>query len=206
MQNADEVGNGKAVDLFVQRELKAIADAYEDDFALSHQIHDVGLARERLFPKTDWDYEDVYSKSTVPTIAHEIGQWPVYPIWQELLPKFTGMMRPWNISRHYDTAVRRNALRFTDEYHAASARLNRIIYKEEVESFLRTPSCAERHPQDPLGHRTGTCRVCRRGFASAHGGNDEGEAVADLGQEQLEFLGVSGRREVRMAVGGHCHR
>ncbi len=191
MQNADEVGNGKVVDLFVQRELKAIADAYgdspsfislsignelgnsnfetmgrwigemkrydprhlyyccsartvakEDDFALSHQIHDVGLARERLFPKTDWDYEDVYSKSTVPTIAHEIGQWPVYPIWQELLPKFTGMMRPWNISRHYDTAVRRNALRFTNEYHAASARLNRIIYKEEVESFLRTPSCA----------------------------------------------------------------
>ena len=191
MQNADEVGNGKAVDGFVRRELKAIADVYgnspsfmslsignelgnsnfeamgrwiaelkmhdprhlyycssartvakEDDIALSHRVPEAGAARERLFPGTDWDYEDIYSKSAVPTIAHEIGQWPVYPVWQELLPKFTGIMRPWNISRHFDTAKRRNALRFTNEYHVASARLNRLIYKEEVESFLRTPSCA----------------------------------------------------------------
>ena len=50
-------------------------------------------------------------------------------------------MRPWNLSRHRDTAAKKNALRFQDEYHAASAKLNRLIYKEEVESFLRTPSC-----------------------------------------------------------------
>ena len=51
-------------------------------------------------------------------------------------------MRPWNLSRHYETAAAKNALRFQREYHAASAKLNRLIYKEEVESFLRTPSCA----------------------------------------------------------------
>ena len=51
-------------------------------------------------------------------------------------------MRPWNLTRHRDTAAKKNALRFQREYHAASARLNRLIYKEEVESFLRTPSCA----------------------------------------------------------------
>ena len=191
MARADEVGNGKPVDGFVRRELKAIADAYgnspsffslsignelgtsnfetmgkmvathrkydpralcyassarkltpEDDFSLSHVVPGKGLAREKLLPHTDWDYEDIYSAATIPTVAHEIGQWPVYPIWDELFAPFTGTMRPWNLTRHRDTAAKKNALRFQKEYHTASAQLNRLIYKEEVESFLRTPSCA----------------------------------------------------------------
>ena len=191
MSEGDEVGNGKPVDGFVKRELKAIADAYgnspsffsltignelgnsnfetmgkwvaehkkydpralcyassarkltpSDDFSLSHVVPGKGLAREKLFPRTDWDYEDIYSAAKIPTVAHEIGQWPVYPIWDELFAPFTGTMRPWNLTRHRDTAAKKNALRFQREYHTASAKLNRLIYKEEVESFLRTPSCA----------------------------------------------------------------
>ena len=191
MSEGDEVGNGKPVDEFVKRELKAIADAYgnspsffsltignelgnsnfetmgkwveahkkydpralcyassarkltpADDFSLSHVVPGKGLAREKLLPHTDWDYEDIYSAATIPTVAHEIGQWPVYPIWDELFAPFTGTMRPWNLTRHRDTAAKKNALRFQKEYHTASAKLNRLIYKEEVESFLRTPSCA----------------------------------------------------------------
>jgi len=192
MSDGDEIGNGKPVDGFVRRELKAIADAYgnspaflslsignelgnsnfpemgrmisdlraydpralyyassaralsgADDFLLSHQIPDSGrLAREKMLPHTDWDYEELYASASVPVVAHEIGQWPVYPVWDDLLAPFTGTMRPWNLTRHRDTAERKGALRFQREYHAASARLNRLIYKEEVESFLRTPSCA----------------------------------------------------------------
>jgi hypothetical protein len=191
MTHADEVGNGKPVDAFVQREQKAIADAYgdspsffslsignelgnsnfetmgkwvaehkkydprmlcyacsarklteADDFSLSHVVPGKGLAREKLLPHTNWDYEDIYSTATIPTVAHEIGQWPVYPIWDELFAPFTGTMRPWNLTRHRDTAAKKDALRFQREYHTASAKLNRLIYKEEVESFLRTPSCA----------------------------------------------------------------
>ena len=113
-----------------------------DDFSLSHVVPGKGLAREKLLPHTDWDYEDIYSCATLPTVAHEIGQWPVYPLWDSLLAPFTGTMRPWNLARHRETAARKNALRFQREYHAASAKLNRLIYKAEVESFLRTPSCA----------------------------------------------------------------
>ena len=190
MSEGDEIGNGKPVDDFVRRELKAIVDAYgnspsflslsignelgnsnftkmgemiaglraydpralyyassarelsgADDFLLSHKVGD-DLAREKLLPRTDWDYEEIYAASKVPTVAHEIGQWPVYPIWDDLLKPFTGTMRPWNLSRHRDTAAKKNALRFQGEYHAASAKLKRLLYKEEVESFLRTPSCA----------------------------------------------------------------
>ena len=191
MSEGDEIGNGKPVDDFVRRELKAIVDAYgnspsflslaignelgnsnfpkmgemiaelraydpralyyassardlsgADDFLLSHKILKKGLAREKLLPRTDWDYEELYGVSQVPVVAHEIGQWPVYPIWDDLLKPFTGTMRPWNLTRHYDTAAKKNMLRFQREFHEASAKLNRLIYKEEVESFLRTPSCA----------------------------------------------------------------
>ena len=191
MYNADELGNGKPVDEFAKREMKAIADAFgnspsyvslslgnelgtsnfetldkwvaahkkydpralcyassartvapSDDFSLSARVPGRVIAREKLFPHTDWDYEELHRTVTVPTVIHEIGQWPVYPIWDELLSPFTGTMRPWNLSRHRDTAASKNALRFQREYHTASAKLNRLLYKEEVESFLRTPSCA----------------------------------------------------------------
>jgi len=116
-----------------------------DDMMISHNVQ-VGKeqisSRCKLFAKTDWDYEELYSKAMVPTVAHEIGQWPVYPLWDELLTPFTGTMRPWNLSRHFDTAKRKNAIRFNEKYNVASAKLSRLIYKEEVESFLRTPSCA----------------------------------------------------------------
>lgn len=117
-----------------------------DDIAVSHRVEAAGkLAREKLLPHTDWDYEALYSAASVPTIAHEIGQWPVYPVWEDLFAPFTGTMRPWNLTRHWDTARHTGALRFTEKYHVASARLSRLIYKEEVESFLRTPSCAGVH-------------------------------------------------------------
>ena len=113
-----------------------------DDYAVSHVIPGFGLCRERLKPSTDWDYSDAWAAARLPTVAHEIGQWPVFPVYEELLPKFTGTMRPWNIERHRDTARRNGTLRFEREYHAASAKLSRLIYKEEVESFLRTRECA----------------------------------------------------------------
>ena len=119
---------------------RAITSA--DDIYLSHKIDGVGPIRCRIFPHTDWDYEDVYSRAPVPTVAHEIGQWPVYPLWDELLPKFTGVLRPYNIERSFRNAQKAGAMRFTAQYHAASAKANRLMYKDETESFLRTPSCS----------------------------------------------------------------
>ena len=115
----------------------------EDEIVLTHrdQVRQVTI-RERLFPKTDWDYESDYAKIDRPTVAHEIGQWPVYPEFDALLAKFDGVLRPWNLERLRDRADHEGTRRFEPEYHAASAALSRLLYKEEVESFLRTPSCA----------------------------------------------------------------
>ena len=112
-----------------------------DDITVTHRVPKLGRAREVFKPSTDWDYESIYGRTELPTIAHEIGQWPVYPMW-DFLGKFTGVLRPWNISRHLTTAEKNNAVRFNRLYHEASAKTSRLIYKDEVESFLRTPSCA----------------------------------------------------------------
>lgn len=119
-----------------------------DQLTATHDIPGVGMCRERLFPNTDWDYEDVYAKASIPVIAHEIGQWPTYPDFAGLLPKFDGVMRPWNIDRCEARSRREGTDRFWREYMAASAHQSRLIYKDEVESFLRTPSCAGIHLLD----------------------------------------------------------
>ena len=119
-----------------------------DQLTATHCIPGVGMCRERLFPNTDWDYEDVYSKVDIPVVAHEIGQWPTYPDFGALLPKFNGVMRPWNIDRCEARSRQEGTDRFRREYMIASAYQGRLIYKDEVESFLRTSSCAGIHLLD----------------------------------------------------------
>ncbi len=113
-----------------------------DDFVVTHHYPGVGAVRGRLREGTDWDYEDVYSKTALPTVAHEIGQWPVFPLYAHELPKYEGLLRPWNLETLRDRAAEAGVLRFNEAFSRASLMTNRLMYKDEIESFLRTPSCA----------------------------------------------------------------
>ncbi len=113
-----------------------------DDYVATHAYPGIGMVRGRLRPSTDWDYEDVYSRTAVPTVAHEIGQWPIYVDWDYELPKYTGVLRPYNLEHCRDVAEKSGTRRFWPRFRAASAMLNQLMYKDEVESFMRTPSCA----------------------------------------------------------------
>lgn len=112
-----------------------------DDYMTTHSYPGVGDVRCRRAPHTDWDYEDVYSKTAIPTLAHEIGQWPVYPLWNEI-GKFSGLLRAYDWMEMRDRSVSNGTFRFQREWHRASMKSNRLMYKDEVESFMRTPSCA----------------------------------------------------------------
>ena len=114
----------------------------EDEFSVTHRVPDVGMVRARFKNNTDWDYEDVYSRAPVPVMAHEIGQWPVYPLWDSLEKFDCGILRPYNLLRYRRQAESNGVMRFNRLFHEASAKANRLVYKEEVESFMRTPSCA----------------------------------------------------------------
>ncbi len=113
-----------------------------DDFIVTHAYPGVGMIRERLHPGTDWDYEGSYRRTALPTIAHEIGQWPVYPDFDREIPKYTGILRPWNLEILRQQSADAGVLRFVPEFSKASLKTNRLMYKAEIESFLRTPSCA----------------------------------------------------------------
>ena len=112
-----------------------------DDFTVTHHYPGIGWMRERKREGTDWDYEDVYGRTQVPTIAHEIGQWPVFPNFAREIPKYTGLLRPWNFEQFRERSEKAGVLRFNAAYERASLMTNRLMYKDEIESFLRTPSC-----------------------------------------------------------------
>lgn len=112
-----------------------------DQFIATHNIDSIGGTRGLRGPHTDWDLEDVYSQSNIPVIAHEIGQWPVYPKWDEI-KKYTGVLKARNFEEFRQQARKNNIEAQNEEFVQASGALNQITYKAEIESFLRTPSCA----------------------------------------------------------------
>jgi hypothetical protein len=127
------------------RRLYAISTARKitdvDDFSATHYIPDVGRTRGLNGAGTDWDFEKVYSKMNIPIIAHEIGQWPVYPSWKEI-EKYKGVLKARNFEG-FRVIARKNGIEDQDEdFRKASGALNQIMYKYETESFLRTKSCA----------------------------------------------------------------
>ena len=112
-----------------------------DDYMTTHNYPDIGAVRCWRHPHTDWDYEKAYAKAPIPVLAHEIGQWPVYPYWEDL-SHFTGLLKPYDWMWMRSLAETNGTIRFTRRWHVASMKTNRLMYKDEVESFLRTPSCA----------------------------------------------------------------
>ncbi len=131
--------------------------APSDDLMVTHLYPGVGPVRCRFRPGTDWDYEDVYSRTKVPTIAHEIGQWPVYPLWTEIA-KYDGLLKPFDWEAMRREAERHGTIRFNRAYHRASLKTNRFMYKDEVEGYLRTPSCAGLQLLDVRDY-TGQCEA-----------------------------------------------
>lgn len=112
-----------------------------DDYSATHYIKDIGRTRGLNGAHTNWNFEDTYSQMNIPIIAHEIGQWPVYPRWSEM-DKYTGVLKARNFEAFKLQAEENGIAHQADAFADASGALNQIMYKYEIESFLRTPSCA----------------------------------------------------------------
>ena len=127
------------------RRLYAVSTARKitetDDYSATHYIQGVGRTRGLNGPRTDWDFEDTYSQMNIPIIAHEIGQWPVYPSWTEI-DKYTGTLKARNFEEFKAIATKNGIDDQHEDFKLASGALNQTMYKYEIESFLRTKSCA----------------------------------------------------------------
>jgi len=113
----------------------------EDDFNVTHAIPDVGWCRDRLDPYNDWDYEKIYAQAPVPIIAHEVGQWPAFPTWDEIA-KYTGVLRARNYEHFRALAESNGVANLDHQFRAASGATSQRLYKDEIESHLRTPDCS----------------------------------------------------------------
>ncbi|MCP5548079.1 MAG: glycoside hydrolase family 2 [Akkermansiaceae bacterium] len=111
------------------------------DFNATHNIPGIGWCRQHVEFGTDWDYESKYGAAPVPILAHEIGQWPVYVDWAAELPKYTGPLKPYRLEAMAADARTNGLYDRAADLRAASGAGNRILYRYEIESFLRTPSC-----------------------------------------------------------------
>jgi len=89
-------------------------------------------------PETTTDYRDYIAARKVPVISHEIGQWCVYPNFDEI-PKYTGYLKPRNFEIFRDLLDKNGMGGLAKQFLLASGKLQTLCYKEDIESALRTP-------------------------------------------------------------------
>jgi hypothetical protein len=89
-------------------------------------------------PETVTDYRDLIGNYDVPVVSHEIGQWCVYPNFKEI-GKYTGVLRARNFEIFRDSLAAHQMLDQAEDFLMASGKLQALLYKEEIESALRTP-------------------------------------------------------------------
>lgn len=90
-------------------------------------------------PETVTDYRSFVEKYDAPLVSHEIGQWCAYPNFRETT-KYTGVLRASNFEIFRDSLARHHMLDEADNFLMASGKLQAELYKEEIESALRTPA------------------------------------------------------------------
>lgn len=92
-------------------------------------------------PSTDDDYREMVHQVNRPVITHEVGQWQVFPNLAEI-PKYTGALTPDNFRLIEKKLQQKNMLDQAPSFTKASGRLAFVLYKEEIESAMRTPGLA----------------------------------------------------------------
>lgn len=84
------------------------------------------------------DYRKDVAPLAAPAIVHEMGQWCVYPNFDEMA-KYTGPLQPKNLEIFRDSLAEHGMLGQWPDFLRASGRLQALCYKEECEAALRTP-------------------------------------------------------------------
>jgi hypothetical protein len=92
-------------------------------------------------PQTTFDYRDVISAYDVPFVAHEIGQWCVYPDFREI-GKYTGVLKATNFEIFRETLEENHMGDQAEAFLMASGKLQALCYKADIEAALRTPGFA----------------------------------------------------------------
>nr|WP_307758632.1 sugar-binding domain-containing protein [uncultured Mediterranea sp.] len=89
-------------------------------------------------PSTTYDWRNYTQKFKQPFISHEIGQWCVYPNFQEM-KKYTGVYQARNFEIFQESLKENGLIQLADSFLLASGKLQTLCYKADIEAALRTP-------------------------------------------------------------------
>jgi len=92
-------------------------------------------------PGTDGDYSATIGPCDRPIIAHELGQWAMYPNLDEVR-KCTGVLQARNFDGYRQSLTEHGMLDQAEAFRQASGAFMLLLYKEEIERCLRTPELA----------------------------------------------------------------
>jgi len=92
-------------------------------------------------PKTSYDFGKVIAPYDIPFVSHEIGQWCVYPNFEEI-KKYTGVLKATNFEIFQETLEENHMGDQAADFLMASGKLQALCYKAEIEAALRTPGFA----------------------------------------------------------------
>lgn len=103
-----------------------------------------------LGPRTNWNRQSLSSgwiasgendkqsnSVTVPIISHEVGQWCMYPDFDEI-KKYTGTLRAFNFEKYKKSLESHHLLDQDKAFAQSSGKLSVLLYKDEIEASLRT--------------------------------------------------------------------
>ena len=109
-------------------------------------------------PRTDWDRwttsgwvadwagegslntdagVSVNTGAEIPTLGHEIGQWEIFPDFDEI-SKYTGNLYPYNYVKFRESLKAHGMMDQNKDFAKASGKFSTILYKEDVEAGIRT--------------------------------------------------------------------
>lgn len=91
-----------------------------------------------LKPSTAVDFQEGVKRMDKPVMTHEVGQWAVYPNFAEM-HKYTGVLKPRNYEVFAAQLDKNGLLHQNKDFVENSGQLSLLLYKEEIESALRTP-------------------------------------------------------------------
>ena len=99
------------------------------------------------YPSTMRNYSGAISKCTVPAVGTEVGQYQIYPNYDEI-KKYKGVMKPWNLEVFRDRLKENNLSDQATDFFMASGALSAICYKADIEMAMRTPGFGGFHLLD----------------------------------------------------------
>lgn len=99
------------------------------------------------YPSTSLNYSGAIAKCSVPAVGTEVGQYQIYPDYDEI-KKYTGVMKPWNFEVFRERLKENSLSDQAKDFFRASGALSTICYKADIEMALRTPGFGGFHLLD----------------------------------------------------------